>query len=163
MTDFDEIYHLYFKDVFRFIKALSRDDGIAEEITQDTFFKALKTLDRFKGNCDIRVWLCQIAKNSYYTYCKKKNKTINIEEIKELPIADTNIETKLVDQEQAFDIHKILHELEEPYKEIFSLRVFSELSFVQIGQLFGKTESWARVTFHRAKRKIIDNLKGADS
>ena len=159
MTAFDEIYNQYFKDVFRFIKALSHDDVIAEEITQETFFKALKSTNQFQGNCDVKVWLFQIAKNTYFTYCKKRNKTIDIEDFKEHLADETNIENKLIDQEQAFDIHKALHKLDEPYKEIFSLRIFGELSFSKIGQLFGKTESWARVTFYRAKRKIIDNLK----
>lgn len=123
------------------------------------FFKALKSLNKFDGTCEVKVWLCQIAKNAYYTYCKKKKRTVDFESLENSLSDNSNIETRIIDKEEAFDIHRVLHRLNEPYKEIFSLRVFSELSFMQIGQLFGKTESWARVTFFRAKRKIIEELK----
>jgi RNA polymerase sigma-70 factor (ECF subfamily) len=163
VTEFDEIYNNYFKDVYRFISALSRDSDIAEEITQETFFKALKSIDSFDGKCDIRVWLCQIAKNTYYSLCKKQNKAVDYEEIKDT-VADENlIDNKLIDKEQVIEIHKALHMLDEPYKEVFTLRVFGELSFLQIANLFGKTESWARVTYHRAKIKIIEQLKEDNS
>lgn len=158
MKKMEELYRLYFKDVFLYVKALSKDEHIAEEITQETFFKALKSINSFKGDCDIRVWLCQIAKNSYYTYCRKTKRLVPEEEIGEHTIKQPSIESRLLDKEQAIAIHKILHNLEEPYKEVFHLRVFGELSFKEIGEVFGKTESWSRVTFHRAKVKVIERL-----
>ena len=157
MTDFQEVYSLYFRDVYRYALSLCRNELVAEEITQETFYKALSKLDSFDGRCKISVWLCQIAKNTYISMCRK-NKYLN-------PDADTDllqgnsIEENFFDKETAFAIHKILHTLEEPYKEVFSLRTFGELSFKQISELFGKTETWARVTYHRARLKIKEELK----
>ena len=157
MTDFSEVYELYFKDVYKYALSLSRDAQVAEEVTQETFFKALQNIDSFRGQCKLYVWLCQIAKNTYFTHAGKA---------KQNPLDDSLLSTgvqngpeeKLLRSETAFEIHKALHRLEDPYKEVFSLRVLGQLSFKQIGELFGKTESWARVTFHRAKMKIKEEL-----
>lgn len=160
MKKIEELYQLYFKDVFLYVKALSKDEHIAEEMTQETFFKAMKSIESFKGECDIRVWLCQIAKNSYYTYCRKTKRLVPEEEAEEkiTTTEQNSFESRLLEKEQAVAIHKILHNLEEPYKEVFHLRVFGELSFREIGEVFGKTESWSRVTFHRAKVKVMEQL-----
>lgn len=160
MKKIEALYQLYFKDVFLYIKALSKDEHIAEEMTQETFFKAMKSINSFKGECDIRVWLCQIAKNSYYTYCRKTKRLVPEEEAEEkiTTTEQNSFESRLLEKEQAVAIHKILHNLEEPYKEVFHLRVFGELSFREIGEVFGKTESWSRVTFHRAKVKVMEQL-----
>lgn len=157
--DVEALYNQYFHDILLYLRSLSRDDSLAEELTQETFFKAMKSVDSFRGDCDVRVWLCQIAKNLYLTHCKRQNRFTG-EEIPESH-ADTrvSVEDHLADAEQAMAIHRILHDMKEPQKEVFSLRVFGELSFHQIGELFGKTESWARVTFHRAKLSIIDALQ----
>lgn len=155
MTDFQEVYDLYFKDVYKYALSLSRDPDIAEEVTQETFFKALKSIDSFRGQCRLYVWLCQIAKNTYFTYAGKQPKAAAEREVS----SGETMEEKLLTKETAFEIHKLLHNLPEPYKEVFSLRVFGELSFSQIGELFGKTESWARVTYHRARLKIKEELK----
>ncbi len=131
---------------------------VAEEITQETFFKALKNIDKFDGKCKLYVWLCQIAKNTYFSYSTKQKKTLSTTDKTQEYSDAIDIENLLVVKERAIEIHKILHELEEPYKEVFTLRVFGELSFLQIGNLFMKTESWARVTYHRAKKKIKERL-----
>lgn len=157
VTKFESIYSQYFRDVYLFVLSLSRNEKIAEEITQETFFKALKNIDTFNGNCKINVWLCQIAKNTYFTYFNKQKRYDNYDPKEKT--SGINIEALLLDKEETFRIHKVLHCLDEPYKEVFTLRVFGELSFKQISQLFEKTESWARVTFHRAKQKIQTMLK----
>lgn len=152
MTDFGEIYNLYMKDVYKYVLAISRNPNIAEEITQETFFRALKNIDKFKGECKISVWLCQIAKNTYYSYCaKEKRKSEHFKED-----ISFSVEDDLVAKEAVFELYKKLHNLPEPYKEVFSLRVFGELPFIKIAELFGKTESWARVTYYRAKLKMED-------
>lgn len=156
MTDFDEIYRLYFDDVYKYVLTLCRNTTIAEEITQETFFKALKNIGKFDGSCKIYVWLCQIAKNTYFTHYKKESK-ISDKTTDQVDSADA-FELKLVDKEEAFAIHKIIHKLEEPYKEVFTLRTFGELSFAKIGELFGKTDGWARIIYHRAKLKIKESL-----
>ena len=157
VTEFERIYNQYFREVYAFVLLLSRNEKIAEEITQETFFKALKSIDQFKGKCKLNVWLCQIAKNTYFTYLDKQRRF----EIDDLPeqASENSIEEMILNKEAAFRLHQVLHHLEEPYKEVFTLRVFGELSFKQISELFEKTESWARVTFYRAKCKIQDLLK----
>jgi len=158
VDDFQKIYELYFLDVYRYALSLSKNNHIAEEITQETFFKALKKLDTFDYKCTLFVWLCQIAKNTYYTHYEKNKRFAELNPSTDTPASESLVDT-LVTKESAFEIHKILHKLEEPYKEVFSLRTFGELSFKQIGDLFEKTESWARVTYYRAKTKIKEELK----
>lgn len=158
MTDFEEVYNLYFRDVYRYSLSLCRNELVAEEVTQETFYKALEKLDSFDGKCKVSVWLCQIAKNTYISMCRK-DKHIDPCTDTDLLQGDGNIEENFFDQETAFAIHKALHQLEEPYKEVFSLRTFGELSFKHIAVLFGRTETWARVIYHRARLKIKEEMK----
>ena len=151
MNDFGEIYNLYMKDVYKYILALSRNPDVAEEITQETFFKALKNIDRFNGECKISVWLCQIAKNTYYSYCAKEKRRLEHTGDFEQTFS---IEEDFIRKDIALELYKKLHALPEPYKEVFSLRVFGELSYSDIAEIFGKSESWARVTYYRAKLKM---------
>jgi RNA polymerase sigma-70 factor (ECF subfamily) len=155
-VDFEEIYNIYADDVYRYILSLCGNKHIAEDITGETFLSAIKSIDKFKGECNVRTWLCQIAKNTYFNLTKR-NKFIS-EMPDELPSAD-DFEMRLLDKAQAFEIHKKLRLLGEPYKEVFSLRVFAELSFAEIGELFGKTENWSCVTYHRAKKKLWEEIK----
>ena len=155
MSDFEEVYNLYFRDVYKYALSISRDAAMAEEITQETFFKAMQSIDRFDGRCRLYVWLCQIAKNTYLSLCRKQHRG---EEFEEEP-GDDGIEDDVMAKEDSLAIHRILHDLPEPYKEVFSLRTFGELSFAQIASLFGRTESWARVTYHRAKLQIKERLR----
>ncbi len=160
MTEFDKIYKTYFSDVFLYIKKLSGDDDLAEEITSETFFKAMRAIDKFRGDSDIRVWLCQIAKNTYFSYLKKHARWIEIEDLDRLDAQiSLNPEENMIVQDKAMRIHSHLHNLPEPYKEVFMLRVFGELSYKQIGKLFSKTENWACVTFYRAKNKIVEQME----
>ena len=153
MQDFEQVYRTYFTDVYRYILSLCRNESVAEEVTQQTFFKALRAIGSFRGECRLYVWLCQIAKNEYYAWLRKNRGGKPAEERVE------DLEHKLLRRETAFAVHKALHALPEPYKEVFSLRLFGELPFAQIGQLFNKTESWARVTYHRARLKLKEELR----
>lgn len=159
MTDIEELYNHYFKDVFLYIKGLAQDQYIAEDITSETFLKAIKSIDGFQGNCDIRVWLCQIAKNCYFSYLRKHKKQVTLEIVPE-QAADVDIEAAIDKAETSLQIHQVLHNLKEPYKEVFTLRTFGELGFKQIGNLFGKSENWACVTYHRARKKISQEMEG---
>ncbi|MDR0890013.1 MAG: sigma-70 family RNA polymerase sigma factor [Oscillospiraceae bacterium] len=153
-ADLEKVYKLYFNDVYLFVLRMSRNAAIAEDITSETFMKALTSLDRFEGKCDIRVWLCQIAKNSYLHFLQKRANTNS--PLDEIAIADTfDIEEAFAQSETATQLHKYLHILEEPYKEVFYLRTFCALRFKEIGQIFEKSDNWACVTFHRAKAKIL--------
>jgi RNA polymerase sigma-70 factor (ECF subfamily) len=150
-VDFAEVYKRYYKDVYKFCLSLCGSSHIADDITSEAFLKAIDAGDTYEGRCSIKVWLCQIAKNTYYDYLRKHSK------ITELPAdlpSEGSFELELLDKAAALKIHKRLHQLAEPYKEVFSLRIFSELSFAEIGEIFEKSESWARVTFHRAKLKL---------
>ena len=158
MTDFQEVYDLYFRDVYHYALSLCRNESVAEEITQETFYKALSKIDSFDGRCKVSAWLCHIAKNTYISMCRKNKHLDPNADLTQLA-GEGSIEDRFCDQQTAFAIHKILHRLEEPYKEVFSLRTFGQLSFKQIADLFGKTESWARVTYHRARLKIKEELK----
>jgi RNA polymerase sigma-70 factor (ECF subfamily) len=157
VTEFEEIYSNYFKDVYRYSLVLSKNKSIAEDITQETFFKALKKIDAFKGDCKISVWLCQIAKNTYFSYLKKQPYLLeDIDNVVNIPGDD--FEQKIIADGNVYEIHKLIHGLEEPSKEVFMLRFFGALSFRKIAELFGKTESWARVTYHRARAKLKEAL-----
>ena len=157
MEDFDQIYTDYFLEVYKFVLSLCRNPALAEEITQERFFKALKQIDGVRGNCSLKTWLCIIAKNTLYSDAKKNHRQVGFS--LESMISDENIEEQFAEKETAYAIHQILHRLKEPYKEVFWLRTFGELSFAQIGALFGKTESWARVTYYRAKIMIKEELQ----
>ena len=157
----EELYRTYFDIVYRYIRSISQDGALAEEVTQETFFKALKKADQFRGDCDVRVWLCQIAKNTLYDHLKKQKKQLlGDEKLEKAESAGGELlEEKLAQRSQAMEIHKVLHRLSEPYKEVFSLRIFGELTFREIGMLFGKSENWARVTYYRARVKIGEELE----
>lgn len=159
--ELEALYRAYFDDVFRYLRRLSGDEQLAEEITADTFFKAMHALDDFRGDCDVRVWLCQIARNSYLTHLKKRGRTEPIEDSvqEHLAAPDEPIDERLIRQEEAAQMRRLLHALPEPHREVFLWRVFAELSFAQIGQLFGKSENWACVTYHRARAKIRKGLE----
>lgn len=159
--EFEKIYQKYFNDVYRYIRKLSNNEHIAEEITADTFFKAMSAIDSFRGDCDIRVWLCQIAKNCYLSYLKKNGQIEDIADTELQYIADPNenLEEQFAKQDEAAQIRKELHTIPEPYKEIFMWRVFAELSFKQIGEIFNKSENWACVTYHRARTMIKTRLE----
>lgn len=157
MSAFEELYKQYYSQVYFYVLGLCRNEHIAEEITQETFFKVLKKLDTFRGECKLNVWIIQIAKNTFYNYCreKKPDPEASLEGVE----TQGSIEEKIVDQDAAKQIHMILHKMQEPYKEVFWMRTFGELSFKEIGSIHGKTESWARVTYHRAKLMIQEELE----
>lgn len=160
----EELYRTYFDIVYRYIRSISQDGALAEEVTQETFFKALEKIGQFRGDCDVRVWLCQIAKNTLYDHLKKQKKQLlGDEKLEKAESAGGELlEEKLAQRSQAMEIHKVLHRLSEPYKEVFSLRIFGELTFREIGMLFGKSENWARVTYYRARVKIREELEYED-
>lgn len=157
MEEFEKIYLKYYDSVFRYVRSLCRNEVMADEITQDTFLKALKYIDTFRGECELQAWLCRIARNHFYTMAKHRSRMTEISS--ELFLQEKSIEEKLLDRESAFQIHGVLHRLEEPYKEVFWMRTFGELSFKEIGRLFQRTENWARVTYYRAKIKIKEEIK----
>lgn len=158
VADFESVYHLYYCDVYRYALSLCRNEATAEEITQETFCKAFSSLEHFDGKCKVSVWLCQIAKNIYFTMCRKKKFVATDTDIT-LLADEHSMEEQYYTKQTAIAIREALNTLEEPYKDVFSARVFGEMSFKQIAKLFGRTENWARVTYHRAKVRIKEALK----
>ena len=153
MTEFESIYRTYFTEVELYIRAICKDESLAEELTEQVFFQAMKALPKFRGECDIRTWLCAMGKNCYMTHLRKQKPSESIDEL-QIPDPNGTVEERILDREQALSIHRLLHNLPEPYKEVFSLRVFGQLSFEDIGGLFGRTANWACVIYHRARQKI---------
>ena len=155
--DYEKLYNSYYMQVYSYAVALTKNPEQAEEIAQNTFVKALSSKAGYKGKSSELTWLCSIAKNLYYDEIRRNQKLAGIEAARNTPSGD-DMERAVSDSDMAFRIHLVLHDLEEPYKEVFQLRVFGELSFAQIASIFRKTESWARVTYHRARLKIQERM-----
>ena len=133
-----------------------KNQSLAEEITQNTFYKAMTARRQYEGKAGELTWLCGIARHLAIDECRKNTKLSELDAAASTSTVD--IEKVTEDKDTALRIHLILHELQEPYKEVFQLRVFGELTFAQIGMVFGKTENWARVTYHRARLKIKERI-----
>ncbi len=154
----NEVLSAEYKAVYRYALTICKSENDAMDITQETFLNAMKNSSKFKGNSSLYTWLCAIAKNIWLNKCKKLSFETNFDNFDNSYSSD-NFENALIDKELSIHIHKILHHLDEPYKEVFTLRTFGELSFRDIANLFSKTESWARVTYYRAKKNIIQTLE----
>ena len=160
--DFDRIYRAYFREIYFYIRGLCGNESAAEEIAQEVFVKALNAADRFNGEGGVRAWLYAIARNTYFTWHKRR-KIYAAHEPDEGFDDGISVLERLGDEENAFRIHEFLHGMKEPYKEVFSLRVFGELGFEKIGRLFGRSANWARVTFYRAKLQIMDHMEAINN
>ena len=152
----EKLFDAYYMKVFSYAMTLTRDRTQAEEITQDTFFRAFATKHRFRGESDEGTWLCAIAKNFFLDKRRRRSRYKTISE--DIPDPGKNVEKIVEDRDSSFQIHLMLHQLEEPYREVFMLRVFGELSFREIGIVFKKTENWARVTYYRARMKLRERM-----
>lgn len=154
--EFEEIYKAYFGPVYRYLLRLSGSEQLAEELAAETFFRALRATDGFRGGCEVRVWLCQIAKNAYYTHQKKSRRARPADEALLGQVADPAPppEEAADTRDRAARLRAIAERLPEPYREVFRLRAFGELPYKDIGSLYGKTANWACVTFHRAREMI---------
>ncbi len=160
--DIEKIYNEYFKIIYQYVLSLSKDPGLSEDIAQETFLKALKRVDELEDGDNVKGWLCKIARNIYYKhYNSKKRIDEVISEINEESF-ETGPETDVINAEERVRLYKLLHDLEEPYKEVFSLRTFGGLAFKDIGSIFNRTENWARVTYHRSRKKLMEGLNDED-
>lgn len=159
MQSFEEMFAQYFGRVYRFALSLTRSTAQAEEITQQTFFKALKKIDTFEGRSDACTWLCSIAKNEYFNSRKRVREQTEPPDSPAFTLCAADAAGSVENEAVLMQIHRHLHGLEEPYREVFMLRVFGELKYGQIGSIFGKNDSWARVIFYRAKLKLQERIK----
>lgn len=153
MQNIEKIYKEYFDVVNKYLFCLTHNSDIAEELTQETFYKAVKKIDTFKGNCKISVWLCEIAKNLWYDELRKKNKTIKEIELYDIETIE-NIEETIISNEEKIDFYKKLQKLDKTTREVIYLRITGELTFKEIASILNKTENWARIVFYRGKNKL---------
>lgn len=156
MENSEKLYQTYYMRVFSFAMTLTGDRSQAEEITQETFFRAISKRNSFRGEADEATWLCAIAKNLFLDEKRRQGRREPLSE--DVPDTGKGIEQATEDRDSSFRIHLALHGLPEPYREVFELRVFGELSFREIGTIFAKTENWARVTYHRARLQLQERM-----
>ena len=157
MQDMEQIYKQYFETVNKYLFCLTHNSDISEELTQETFYRAVKKINTFKGDCKISVWLCQIAKNLWYDELKKNKKIENIGDEMYSIQTKEKIEDKLVFNESKIELYKKIQKLDKQTREVIYLRITGELSFKEIGDILNKTENWARVTFYRGKQKLKES------
>lgn len=153
MQDLEQIYKQYFETVNKYLFCLTHNSDISEELTQETFYRAVKKINTFKGECKMSVWLCQIAKNLWYDELKKNKKLENIEQTF-LIQSEENLEENIILNENKLELYKKLQKLDKQTREVIYLRITGELSFREIGDILNKTENWSRVTFYRGKQKL---------
>jgi RNA polymerase sigma-70 factor (ECF subfamily) len=154
LQSMEEIYQHYAKTVYHFLLARTGNDDLAEELTQETFYQAIRSIDRYDENCKISTWLCGIAKNVLLTYLRKHPETEDLDGEAALELRTDSAEQDAIDKISRIELMRKLHDLEEPYREVMYLRALGGLSFAEIGEVQGKSENWARVTFYRAKEKL---------
>lgn len=156
MKDIEAYYKSHGKKVYYYLLSLVNNEDLAEELTQETFFQAMKTINNYRGDCKPSVWLCQIAKHVWYRYLEKnKLQPVTLDDIEDIP--DTyDILTHILSREDKIEFYKKLQLLDSSMKELVYLRIVSDLSFYDIGQILNKSENWARVTFYRAKKKLME-------
>ena len=153
MDDMSEIYQRHAQTVYKFLLSQTRDEGLAEELTQETFYQAVRSIGRFDGGCKVSVWLCQIAKHLWYQYLRRHKRESPMPEA--APEAPTpSAEEGLLEREGKLDLLRQIHDLGTDAREVVYLRAFGGLTFREIGDVMGRTETWARVTFYRTKEKL---------
>lgn len=151
----NEIYEDYAEIVFRFLISLCNDEDLAQELTQETFYRAIKSSKRYNGKCKISTWLCQIAKHIWYQEIDKRKRKEQCELDENIVSNSFCLEDQLSLKEEKMQLMKQVHSLDETAKEVFLLRITGAFSFKEIGEVFQRNDNWARVTFYRAKLKIL--------
>lgn len=162
MISIGQIYEENSKIVYGFLFSYTKDTSISEELTQETFLKAIKSIHRYNGTCKISVWLCQIAKHLLFQEWNKRGKIINVQLDENIKIISESIEELVVSNENKKKIYKIIQSMDNPYKEVLYLRLTGDLSFKEIGEILENTENWARVTYYRGKSKLIRRLESEE-
>ena len=157
--DFATIYGEYRQMVYRFVFRLCRNESLADEVTQETFYRAMRSFGKFRGDSSAASWLCGIARNVYYSTMRQPQ-TLPLEEAEK--VRGPDIAEALVASDRQMAAQKLLHRLPEPYREVFTLRTFCDLSHAQIGELFEKSDAWARVTYFRARQMLQEAMKEVD-
>ena len=158
MTEFERLFLENSDFIFKYLMKLTQDLALAEELTQETFFRAYMNFTALREKEKAPAWLCRIAQNTYFAWLREQKITVPFEHAEALPAPD-DVEQTCERRELSQKALLCLHELDEPYKEVFMLSVFGGFSLKEISSLFGKSESWARVTFYRAKQKLSERMR----
>lgn len=159
MFDMDAAYREYAVMVYKFLLSLCYEEELAEELTQEIFYQAVRSVDRYDGSCKVSTWLCQIAKHLWYREMERRKRKGTSELTADMESLEKPVEEQLMVKEEKMELFRKVHVLDEISKEIVLLRVTGAFSFKEIAELFGKNENWARVTYYRAKQKL---LKGGE-
>lgn len=157
LDDIEKAYTQHAQDVYRYLLSLSHDKDLAEELTQETFFRAMRTISNYDGSCKLSVWLCQIARHLWYQWLDKRSRSKQVELTDEIPGCESPEQSTLLYMEKTA-LYKAIHSLPEPMRELVHMRLTGEFTFAEIGEILGKNENWARTTFYRAKQKIIEEM-----
>jgi len=158
MDDMDAVYRAHAQTVYKFLLAQCHDPDLAEELTQETFFRAMRTMKNYDGTCKLSVWLCQIAKHLWYQWLDKRSRWQQAELTDEVPGQQSPEKSTLLYMEKT-ELYQAIHMLPEPMRELVHLRLTGEFTFAEIGRILGKSENWARTTFYRAKQKIMEEME----
>ena len=159
LKEIEKAYTQHAKDVYRYLLSLTHDENLAEELTQETFFRAMRTIDRYDGSCKLSVWLCQIGRHLWYQWLEKRSKGRQVELSEEIPGESSPEKAVLLHMEKTA-LYQAIHALPEPMREVVHMRLTGEFSFREIGEILEKNENWARTTFYRAKQKIMEHMEG---
>ena len=160
MGVFNKVYEEYARPVYRFLLKLTGSEEYAEELLQETFYQALQHIDRFEGKCSLYTWLCQIGKNAWYKERRMKKRYIDLQwEELVVPDESQSVEERAILKDEYMRVRKAIRKLEEPYKDVFVLHALGEIKLIEIAAIYGKSESWARMTYYRAKQKIIQEVQ----
>ena len=160
--DMAVLYEAYAPTVYRYLFCLTRDHALSEELTQETFCQALRSVGRFRGDCKASVWLCQIAKRLWYKELKRRRAVVTVPIEEEKLISPQDMEGEYLEKAQKADFYRQLHLLDENTREVMYMRLTGELSFEEIGDILGRSANWARVTFYRGKQKIAKEWRKDD-
>lgn len=158
MQEIEKAYMQHAKEVYRYLLSLSHNEDLAEELTQETFFRAMRTIHSYDGSCKLSVWLCQIGKHLWYQWLEKHRRYQPVELLEEVEGSDS-LEQNLLLRMEKTALYKAIHTLPEPMREVVHMRLTGEFSFAEIGEIVGKSENWARTTFYRAKRKMMEEME----
>ena len=156
----EEIYNQFSGTVYAYLLRLCRNNNeLAQELTQETFYQAVRSIRRFDGRSNVSTWLCSIARHLYYDALRRQQP---VEKLPEQFPSPEDFTEQIIRKDQAIIAHRRLHMLEEPYREVFTLRTFCDLTHTQIAEVFGKSEAWSRVTYYRARRMLQEAMKEND-
>ncbi len=161
LHDMERVYTQHAQEVYRYLLSLSHSEDLAEELTQETFFRAMRTIDNYDGSCKLSVWLCQIGKHLWYQWLDRHTRWKPVELTEDVPGAPSPEQSVLLRMEKT-ELYKAIHTLPEAMREVVHMRLTGEFSFSEIGEILGKSENWARVTFYRAKKKIMEEIMSSN-